>query len=158
VINEETVNNLKTIGAYKVCIGVETGDPELLKRMNKGHTLDDVVNAAKLLRQHEIKLIPSFMWGVAGETKSSLKRTVDFSKYIKGISDGNEVLVLPMTPLPNSTSFRMLLTKPGMKEKYINEDCLEGYELQRDWFKHFCEVDINEINAAISKIKNVYKI
>lgn len=157
-INEETVKYLKRIGTYKVFIGVETGDPELLRRMNKGHTLDDVINATKLLKQHEIKLVPTFMCGVAGETKSSLKKTIGFAKRIREISEGDEVRVFPMTPLPNSTSYRMLLTRPNMKEKYINEDCFDVQELQKDWRGYFCEVGIHEINAAINKVKNVYEI
>lgn len=158
VINEETVKYLKRIGVYKICIGVETGDSELLRRMNKGHTLEDVINATKLLRQYEIRLVPSFMCGVAGETKSSLKKTVSLAKSIREISDAEEVLAFPMTPLPNSQSYRMLLAKPNMKEKYINEDCFDVEELQKDWRKYFCKVDIAETNAAISEVKNVYKV
>ena len=158
VINEETVKYLKRIGVYKVFIGVETGDPKLLRRINKGHTLDDVINAAKLLKQHEIKLVPSFMCGVAGETKSSIKKTIDFAKRIREISEGDEVLVFPMTPLPKATSYRMLLTRPNMKEKYINEDCFNVQELQKDWLEYFCEVGTDEIDAAIRDVKNVYTI
>lgn len=157
-INEETAKYLKRIGVYKVFIGVETGDPKLLRRMNKGHTLDDVINATQLLKHHEIKLVPSFMCGVAGETKSSLKKTINFAKHIREISEGDEVLVFPMTPLPNSTAYRMLLTRPSMKEKYMNKDCFDVQELQKDWGEYFCEVGMDEINAAVSKVKNVYEI
>lgn len=155
-ISVDTVKHLKEVGVHRICIGIETGDPELLRKMRKGHTIDDVIRASKLLKRFDIRLVPSFICGTLGETRSSLEKTVSLAERIREISDSDEVLVFPFIPLPNSPSYRMLLAKQSMHEKYADRDLFDIEELHRDWCDHFCNVDVDEIRAAMSRVKNAY--
>ncbi|MHC4124383.1 MAG: B12-binding domain-containing radical SAM protein, partial [Planctomycetota bacterium] len=53
-VNEEMLRFLKEAGCVRVNYGVESGNPEILKRLNKGITLEQVETAFKLTRKYKM--------------------------------------------------------------------------------------------------------
>ena len=134
---------------------MESGDNDCLKRTYKGFTPEMNLKVAKLLEKNGTKLLPSFIFGLPGESEESLKRTEYFIKEIYGLKNVNEILLFPMTPIPGSPAYKMLLTIPEMKKKYEYEDRLNIEELQRDWTKYFCKVDYNMIKDKFFELENM---
>lgn len=151
-INNETVNYLKDINTYEVFIGVESGDDGCLQKVHKGMSLNDIIRASRLLRKNKIRLFPSFILGLPGESEKSLKKTLQFAELLCEEGYVERMFAFRMTPLPGSPSYKMFFEIPQVKEKYAKSDILSIKELQCDWVKHFCEVDIDTLDSVINQI------
>jgi len=66
---------LKDAGCRVISIGVESGDPEVLRRMRKGEDLEQIREAARLIRSAGLILRTLFILGFPGETPTSIERT-----------------------------------------------------------------------------------
>ena len=62
----------------EVVMGVQSASDEILRRMRRGHTLADAVNAIRLLREYDIRSHVDFIIGVPGETRDDQFQLVDF--------------------------------------------------------------------------------
>jgi anaerobic magnesium-protoporphyrin IX monomethyl ester cyclase len=70
---------MRRAGCDSISFGVETGNPEMLKLIRKGITLDQVRHAVSLCREAGILAHTSFIVGLPGETKETLKETGEFA-------------------------------------------------------------------------------
>lgn len=66
-------------GCRSVYYGVETGDAELLRAMNKKVTLDEIRKVVGDSWAAGIRPEASFLLGVPGETEATAQRTIDFA-------------------------------------------------------------------------------
>ena len=82
-INTGTIELISKIGIEHVYIGVEVGSNERLKEIKKGITLSQVLNAIHLCRRYNIRVQPSFIVGLPGETEKSLRDTINFAFQCK---------------------------------------------------------------------------
>jgi len=78
-INPRTIESISEMGVEHIYIGVEVGSDERLKEIKKGITLRQVLDAISLCRKHNIRVQPSFIFGLPGETKESLNDTINFA-------------------------------------------------------------------------------
>lgn len=65
-INEKEVRLLRELGVTKVQVGVQAFDEEILRRIKRGHTLDRVGEATRLLKDAGIKVCYHFMPNLPG--------------------------------------------------------------------------------------------
>jgi radical SAM superfamily enzyme YgiQ (UPF0313 family) len=72
-LDEELICLFKAAGCQEIQFGVEHGDPEVFAAIGKGETLDDIREAAKLVKKHGIRLVVSFIIGLPGD---SIKKTL----------------------------------------------------------------------------------
>jgi radical SAM superfamily enzyme YgiQ (UPF0313 family) len=80
--DEETLKKMKDAGCYFIRYGVESGDPEILKGMNKDITVEQIKNAFALTNKIGIACSASFIIGYPGETKETFRRTLDLAKEL----------------------------------------------------------------------------
>jgi radical SAM superfamily enzyme YgiQ (UPF0313 family) len=67
----------REIGLYLAAVGLESIRPEQLRRLNKGGTVDDNVQALRILRDNEIRVLGQFM--IDPEfTEDDFERLLDF--------------------------------------------------------------------------------
>jgi radical SAM superfamily enzyme YgiQ (UPF0313 family) len=147
-ITPETVKQLKQVNAYEVFLGVETGDPAMMKNAIKGTSVRRNLYAAELLRDNGIKVFPSFVLALPGESSQSLQHSVEHAHDLLQLGNVDVMAVSILMPLPGSKSLDMLLSVPEMKEKYGQTDDFELEELQEDWVRHFCNTDLDAIQNA----------
>lgn len=62
----EALARLKEAGLDIIYLGLETGDDEILRRINKGVTSDDMVEAARRVKQAGIQLSAYVLLGIGG--------------------------------------------------------------------------------------------
>lgn len=67
-VDEEFVQLAQAAGATEICLGVESGDPDVFAMVNKKETLEDVVRAARLVTEHGLDLALCFIIGLPGDT------------------------------------------------------------------------------------------
>jgi anaerobic magnesium-protoporphyrin IX monomethyl ester cyclase len=78
-VDLETLKLMREAGCDSVSFGVETGNPEMLKRIRKGITRDQVRHAVSLCREAGIIAHTSFIVGLPGETCETLRETEEFA-------------------------------------------------------------------------------
>lgn len=73
---------METIAPYAVnrtiLMGVQTGSNEMLKKMNRGHTLEQAINAISLIREFNYQPHIDFIIGNPGETPQERIELLDF--------------------------------------------------------------------------------
>jgi radical SAM superfamily enzyme YgiQ (UPF0313 family) len=82
-IDEEILSKMKEAGLVRVSFGIESGDPELLKIIKKGVTLEEVKKAYKIAKKLRLETRGSVMIGHPGETKETVWRTINFIRNLK---------------------------------------------------------------------------
>lgn len=83
--DEETVELMKKSGCNGVFLGFESGNQEMLNRMNKSVTIEELKKGHTLLKNYEITTIGLFFIGFPGETTNTVKDTVNFIEEIQPI-------------------------------------------------------------------------
>lgn len=98
----EDVAALKALGIDNLVIGVETGDDEVLRRMNKGYTAKDVVEQLGKLDEAGVRYRIVYLGGLAGKGKcvESARRSVGvFNQIHPTLIGTTSLVVLPGTEL-----------------------------------------------------------
>jgi len=82
LISRELLKKMKDAGCRTLWFGVESGSPPILRKLNRGITLEQTVHAFKLCREEGIQIACSFMLGIPGETAKDMKATFKFAKKL----------------------------------------------------------------------------
>jgi anaerobic magnesium-protoporphyrin IX monomethyl ester cyclase len=92
-IDEELVILLKKCGCDRICIGVESAHPEVLKMTNKNETIEQIETACKLIKKHGVKLVLLFLVGLPGDNLERMNVSIKFANRIKAESLGLNVVI-----------------------------------------------------------------
>jgi radical SAM PhpK family P-methyltransferase len=79
-IDKETVKLMKESGCEGVFLGIESGNEEILKNMNKKSDLEKYLQGTSLLKEQGIVTFGSFIIGFPGETDDTVQDTKKFIK------------------------------------------------------------------------------
>tara|TARA_B100002003_G_C14146991_1_gene551569 strand:+ start:634 stop:2070 length:1437 start_codon:yes stop_codon:yes gene_type:complete len=82
-IDREMMLALHQAGCHTIKFGVESGNQKILDNIQKGTTLKQARDAFKIAREIGIKTHAHSMLGCIGETKETLRDTINFAKEIK---------------------------------------------------------------------------
>lgn len=93
-VSRQVLEKMRRAGCTTVSFGVESGSPEMLKRIKKGITLDQVEQATQFCLDCGIAPHTSFILGLPGETPETLAQTLAFGERLKamGVSHGFHIL------------------------------------------------------------------
>ena len=118
-LKPKVLEKMKKSGCSRLEVGVETGDPILLKTIGKkGLTIEKVVKTAELIKKEGIILETNFLVGLPGETWDSIKKSAELIKRI----NPDILTAMIVTPYPGSSLYKMV-------EK-------NGWLLTKDWSKY----------------------
>jgi len=81
-LDAETYRLCARAGLKRIHFGVESGDPDLLRSLRKGITLDQAKQAFAEARAAGIETLAYFMVGIPGETEASLQKTLEFAREL----------------------------------------------------------------------------
>jgi len=76
----DLVKKMHKAGCSHVAIGIESANPEMLKRMGKNETIEQIQHGIQMLRSVHIDVVGQFMIGNPGETLSTVKESIRFVK------------------------------------------------------------------------------
>jgi radical SAM superfamily enzyme YgiQ (UPF0313 family) len=118
LIDAELLTKMKKAGCNSIKIGIETGSERILKLINKGASLDQARNAAKLLRKAGIHWTAYFMMGLPTETKEEIYQTLQFMKELN--PDFASLSVYE--PFPGTDLFEMGIEKGLVQRERTLQD------------------------------------
>ncbi|MCP4105515.1 MAG: B12-binding domain-containing radical SAM protein [Desulfobacteraceae bacterium] len=81
-VNDKGLRDVKDTGISKVCLGIESGSPKVLKLMNKRIDRDQVLSACTKLRENDLNPVGMFMFGHPGETLEDAEQTLELLAYL----------------------------------------------------------------------------
>jgi hopanoid biosynthesis associated radical SAM protein HpnJ len=78
----DTLKAMKEAGCRLLIVGYETGDTQILKNIKKGATLDMAQRFTANCKKLGLTIHGDFIVGLPGETRDSIRRTIDFAKRL----------------------------------------------------------------------------
>lgn len=76
--DDETFDLIKEAGCVAVFAGIESGDQQVLKNMNKKARVEAYKHGLKMLADRDVMVYASFILGFPGETAESVRNTLEF--------------------------------------------------------------------------------
>lgn len=83
LVDEMMLHEMARAGCWQIDYGIESGSSELLRRIGKGLTLEQIRSAVEKTKAAGIKVRGFFMLGLPGETEETLNQTIEFAKTLK---------------------------------------------------------------------------
>jgi radical SAM superfamily enzyme YgiQ (UPF0313 family) len=78
----ETLRAMKESGCRLLIVGYESGDPQILKNVKKGATIDMALRFTNNCKKLGLAIHADFIVGLPGETRDTIQRTIDFAKRL----------------------------------------------------------------------------
>jgi len=78
----ETLKAMRDAGGRLLIVGYESGDPQILKNIKKGATVDRARQFTKDCHNLGLTIHGDFILGLPGETRESIRRTIDIAKEL----------------------------------------------------------------------------
>src|SRR4051812_40662326 len=78
----ETLKAMKDAGCRLLIVGFESGDPQILKNIKKGATVERARQFTKDCHKLGLVIHGDFILGLPGETRETIRRTIDFAKEL----------------------------------------------------------------------------
>lgn len=94
---EDTLRLMRKAGCFLLKVGVESGNEEILKKAKKPYSLEKVRSAFYLMRSLGFHIHATFVFGLPGENKETIKKTIRLAKELK----------------PSTVQFSMAIPYPG---------------------------------------------
>ncbi len=79
-VDRELLALFRRAGCWQILYGLESGDEKMLKYIDKGTTIEENANAIEAALAVGLRVRGDFIIGAPGETRESIRRTVDFAK------------------------------------------------------------------------------
>jgi radical SAM superfamily enzyme YgiQ (UPF0313 family) len=131
-LEEALLDKCRRAGLRRVMIGVESGSPEMLKRIKKDITLEQVFATAERCARHGIGAILNFIVGFPGEADDSLQASLDVAARLRAMSPDFEVAIFYFRPYPGNPIADELLAAghqfPTTLEGWADFDYIAGRE------------------------------
>jgi radical SAM superfamily enzyme YgiQ (UPF0313 family) len=112
--SDETWRALRAAGLAMVFCGAESGSDEVLVKMNKGTTTEQIVTVAARTREHGIIPEFSFVFGDPDAPEAEIENTLGFIRHLKSVNPAMELISYFYTPTPQR------------KDTYGDVDALAG--------------------------------
>lgn len=119
-VSEKMIKLMRRAGFEYLELGVESGDPTVLSNSGKNISLEQVKKSVFIAKQNGIKVWLKFIIGLPGETKHSVRKTIDFAVSLN----------------PHRLSVAVIVPYPGSRIYEWAQKGQNGYHfLSKDWNK-----------------------
>jgi len=138
-LDSEILGWMKRAGFYALHVGVESGSEKILKSMKKELTKREIKEKISLIKKFGIKVVGLFVLGYPGETKESIKETIEFSKEL----DLDRAQFGIFLPLPGTDIFKELVNNGQLED--IDWDLYYSYGHVVHEPKHMTKQELKKI-------------
>jgi radical SAM superfamily enzyme YgiQ (UPF0313 family) len=114
------VDALRRAGAGTVWLGAESGSQKILDAMDKGTRIDQIREAARLLKAAGIRACFFLQFGYPGETWEDVQQTLKMVRECKPDDIGISVSY----PLPGTKFFERVKMELSEKQNWVDSDDL----------------------------------
>ncbi|MBK8252443.1 MAG: radical SAM protein [Polyangiaceae bacterium] len=105
LLNEPLLKEMRLAGCQRLSLGVESGSQEILDKIDKKITVDEIIESTRMAKKYGIKVRYYMMLGNRGETVKTFYETLDFLKRAE----------------PHEYVFSCLSIYPGTRDFYDAE-------------------------------------
>jgi anaerobic magnesium-protoporphyrin IX monomethyl ester cyclase len=102
-IDQELIYKMKEAGCIHIGYGVESGDEEMIKNMQKGVTKKRIIRARKMLKIGGIRTLAFFIIGHPHETRKSIWNSIKFMVEL----NAEETAIGIMVPYPGTETWEL---------------------------------------------------
>lgn len=120
LVQEKYVEDLAASGCSEVWMGAESGSQRILDAMDKGTTVQEIVKARSLLKQHGIRAAFFLQFGYLGETIEDIQKTIALVRDTMPDDIGISVSY----PLPGTAFYERVKQDLGQKANWTDSDDL----------------------------------
>ena len=120
LVNEKTAAALAKAGCKTVWLGAESGSQKILDAMDKGAQVEDIYQAANLLRKNGIEIGFFLQFGYPGELWEDVQKTLRMVRECAPDDIGISVSY----PLPGTKFFERVKLELGNKQNWTDSDDL----------------------------------
>lgn len=113
IVNGKILDMLKRSGCVCVDYGIEQFDNDALVGMSKRLTEEDIIKGIELTQAKGFPIIFDIIFGNVGDTKKSLRKTLDFFKKYNDY--GQFRTIRPVTPYPGTRLYYHAIEKGLLK-------------------------------------------
>ena len=143
----ETLKSMAEGGARLLIVGFESGDPQILKNVKKGATVEMARTFMKNCRKLGIRVHGDFILGLPGETKETIQRTIEFAKEL----DCETIQVSIAHAMPG-TELHDQMSKQGLLRVEALADT-GGHQLPHIEYPHLSKA---EMMAGVNRFYDEY--
>jgi radical SAM superfamily enzyme YgiQ (UPF0313 family) len=143
-IDEDVVKALKQANCSGLAFGIETGNPEMMEKIDKRITLDQARKALRLCRRYGLVTLCSYIFGYPGDTRRSVEDTLRFSVELDSDYANFSVLFIA----PGSEIFEGLRRKKAIPEGHWDH-CIGQSKKLPDF--SLCELTPWELQAVTKR-------
>jgi len=160
-VSLDVLKKMKEAGCSAVSFGVESGNPEILRTIKKGITLDQVIAGIEMCNEAGIIAQVSFILGLPGETPETMNESIAFGDKLKdkGALHGFHLLA----PFPG-TEVREKSQELGIKiltddwsQYHANRAIVATETVSREMLDEFAIAWENKFDAYIKRIVELMK-
>lgn len=112
--DKELAYLMKKSGCARLHIGIESLEPDILRFINKGISMEQIKTFFRLCNEFHLETLAYFILGFPGETREARLRLFEQAKKLRP----TYVYFNILCPLPNTQYYRMLLEKGIYKNDF----------------------------------------
>jgi len=111
---------LKHAGCLQISLGIETGDPRLMKLHKEGVDLQEIRDTVNRIQEKDLRAKGLFMMGLPGDTEASIQETCNFVVSL-GLDDMN---MSKFTPFPGAPVWSTIFDAGTLDNDWRQMNCL----------------------------------
>ena len=143
----ETLRAMKGAGCRLLIVGFESGDPDILKNIKKGATVEQALTFMKNCRRLGFKVHGDFQMGLPGETRETIEKTIRFAMKL----DPETIQVSMSHPYPGTELYRYLQDQGYLTSEAMTDE--QGHQLPTFEYPHLRR---DEILKAVEEFYGRY--
>ena len=99
-VDKSLLEAMRNSGCNKIFFGIESGSQQILNPLKKGFKLEQAEKAVKWAKKLGMAVTASFIIGLPGENRLTIKETINFARKIQG--DADYIIFSFITPFPGT--------------------------------------------------------
>ncbi|MBC7963176.1 MAG: cobalamin B12-binding domain-containing protein [Steroidobacteraceae bacterium] len=119
-VDQELLTLLKDSGCWQVNFGIESGDPEVVKKHRKFFGLDEVGRKLQMVKEAGMRVKGLFMVGLPGEDEAAIRRTIEYALSLPL----EEINVTKFTPFPGAPVYKTIREHGDFDENWPLMNCM----------------------------------
>jgi radical SAM superfamily enzyme YgiQ (UPF0313 family) len=119
-VDEELLSLLKNSGCWQVNFGIESGDPDVVKKHRKFFGLNEVGHKLQMVKEAGMRVKGLFMIGLPGEDEAAIRRTIEYALSLPL----EEINVTKFTPFPGAPVYKTIREHGEFDESWPLMNCM----------------------------------
>jgi radical SAM superfamily enzyme YgiQ (UPF0313 family) len=121
-VDEELLDLASRAGCVQIDYGVESGNPDTLKRIHKPHTVEMVRRVIPMTRRHGIRPVVFFILGFPWETPQTTDATLDLMRELAPHVEFMPAIASILIPFPGTELYDRYKDEYGLAQWWLSDD------------------------------------